>query len=173
MSQAKSTDALLMELMAQGLQSEQPQGQRDLINQLSQTATRERTTTKAENKRLGSELAAARKEIAGFRGTLGKPASTQPITAATVKQERDILPRRLTPSTKRHFTEEEPAASLQSADTESAVNGVLDRHRARIEQFREQERSPLLGYRSPPYQTRQAASSVRLLLQRGQASLRW
>ena len=50
---------LLMELMAQGLQSEHSQQQRDLIYQLYRTAQDERASAEAEISILRSNLAAA------------------------------------------------------------------------------------------------------------------
>ena len=81
MANTKSTDVLLMELMAQGLQREQSQEQRDLIYQLYRTAQRERISVEADIKALRSELVAAEEKIGQLNNAL------QP--KAMVKQEHD------------------------------------------------------------------------------------
>ena len=80
MSKAKSTDMLLMELMAQALRSEQSQEQRDLIYQLYRTAQGERAAAETEIKMLRLELVAAEEKMAS--------SFEAPQNTPSVKEER-------------------------------------------------------------------------------------
>ena len=82
MAETKCTDALLMEIMAQGLHGDQTQEHRDLVYQLYRTAQSERTAAGAEIMTLRTDLATAEAQITNLRETLR--------IRALVKRERGM-----------------------------------------------------------------------------------